>query len=237
MVASTQLNQITEQTAQQPLVYMPLPPETDAASSGILVAFRLECAPGDAETIALFFRASDSDRSSDVLKREVLFTIPAVYRIGNRSRALSREVQGLPDPLDVMLSMNEHAGFLGVAMALCNELACRFGSSRVSLGWKEGEYIRLQALSNTEKFDRKMVIVQALEVLMEECMDQDEELLLPEPEGSTAVLREHKNFAARQGVMNIVSLPLRLEQSVVAVLTCERDKPFVADEIRGSSLF
>ncbi len=233
MISSTLLNQVTEQAALQPLVYMPLPPEKDAASSGILVAFRLECAPDDAETIALFFRASDSDRSSDVLKREVLFTIPAVYRMSSTTRALSREVQGLPDPLDVMLSMNEHAGFLGVAMALCNELAYRFSSSRVSLGWKEGEYIRMQALSNTEKFDRKMLIVQALEVLMEECMDQDEELLLPEPEGSTAVLREHKNFAARQGVTSIVSLPLRLEQNVVAVLACERDKPFAADEIRS----
>ena len=237
MVDSTLLNQVVEQTVQQPLVYLPLSPDNDAAASGILVAFRLECTPDDAETIALFFRTTDqtteSDRSSDVLKREVLFNIPAAYRTGSTTRALSRDVQGMPDPLDVMLSMNEHAGFLGVAMALCNELAYRFSASRVTLGWKEGEYIRLQALSNTEKFDRKMAVVQALEVVMEECLDQDEELLLPEPAGSTAVLREHKNFAARQGVTNMVSLPLRIEQSAVAVLTCERDKPFSADEIRS----
>ena len=226
---------LAEKTLQSPVVYY-FPQDANAPdNSGVLLCFRLQCAPEDGETIALFFRASgsDSDRAGDQLKRELLFDIPASYKMSRTDRALLHERQGMPDPLDVMLSMNEHSGFVGAAMALCNELAYRFNSSRVSLGWKEGEYVRLQALSHTEKFDRKMGVVQALEVVMEECMDQDAEILLPEYEGSSTVSREHRNFAARQGLTAMLSLPLRLEQKVVAVLSCEREKPFSAEEIRS----
>jgi len=224
---------LAQNTLQSALVYSFPESDPESGNTGVFITFRLQCQEPDAEMMALFYRASDTDRSNDQLKRELLFDIPAAYKSNRTKRAIVHEGPGMPDPLDVMLSMNEHTGFLGAAMALCNELAYRFSCSRVTLGWKEGEYIRLQALSHTEKFDRKMGIVQSLEVLMEECMDQDEELLLPEPEGTSTVVREHKNFAARQGVPAILSLPLRLEQSVVAVLTCERDTPFSGEEIRS----
>jgi hypothetical protein len=58
---------------------------------------------------------------------------------------------------------------------------------------------------------------------MEECVDQDEEILWPSPEGITTVARDHEKFAADQKSGNLCSIPLRLDGKVVAVLTCERN--------------
>lgn len=206
------------------------------APSGELLSFRLHSSIEDGEMMALLYFAEgiERDRNQDQLKRELLFDIPASYRMLRKERLQAEPVRhGQPDPLDVMLCVNEHTGFLSASMALCNELASRYRCSRVTLGWKEAEYVRLQAVSNTERFDQKMSIVQSLELVMEECLDQDEELLLPEIEGNRAVVREHRGFMARQGVQALLSLPLRIEHQVVAVLSCERDTPFTADEVRG----
>jgi biotin carboxyl carrier protein len=67
-----------------------------------------------------------------------------------------------------------------------------------------------------------MAAAQLLEAAMEECVDQDEEIVWPAPEGFTTVARDHEKFAADQKAGNMASLPLRLDGEVVAVLTCER---------------
>jgi hypothetical protein len=92
----------------------------------------------------------------------------------------------------------------------------------VSLGWLEGGYVHLRAMSRTEQFDRQMGAAQLLEAAMEECLDQDEEILWPKPEGSAAVARDHEKFSNDQKSSNLASIPLRLDGKVVAVLTCER---------------
>ena len=70
-----------------------------------------------------------------------------------------------------------------------------------------------------------MAAAQALEVAMEECVDQDEEILWPAAEGTNTVARDHEKFAAEQKSGHVCSLPLRLEGKVVGVLMCERAEP------------
>src|SRR6185437_5767632 len=93
---------------------------------------------------------------------------------------------------------------------------------RASLGWLDGGYIRLLAMSRTEQFDRQMSAAQALEKAMEECLDQDEEILWPAVEGANSVTRNHETFSQEQKSGNVCSIPLRLDGKAVAVLTCER---------------
>lgn len=250
---SAQLAELATTAKQTAVAYAPLPEQlgttlqhavstaaeqssekkADNISGNTLLAFHLHTESADGEIMALLWRAHDSAalRNGDLLKRELLVDLPLQYRQSNTTRPLT---SATPESLDVVLSMNEHTTFTGAAMSLCNELAFRLSCSRVSIGWKDGEYIRLQAVSHTEKFDRKMSVARALEVVMEECFDQDEELLVPEVAGtSTTIIREHRAFVAKQGVGAILSLPLRLGNEVVAVLSCERDKPFSADDIRS----
>jgi multidrug efflux pump subunit AcrA (membrane-fusion protein) len=135
--------------------------------------------------------------------------------------------------LDLNVPVNDATQFLSAALAFCNGVATRFRCERASLGWLEGGYIRLRAMSRTEQFDRQMAAAQALEVAMEECVDQDEEILFPPPEGATTAARDHEKFAAEQKSGNLCSIPLQLDGKVVGVLTCERQNAaFTAVELQ-----
>jgi hypothetical protein len=88
-------------------------------------------------------------------------------------------------------------------------------------------------MSRTEKFDRHMSAVKALESVMEEALDQDEEIVWPAPEGSPQVARDHEAFSREQGAKHLCSLPLRVDDKVVGVVTCDRqDAPFGEVDLR-----
>ncbi len=136
--------------------------------------------------------------------------------------------------LDLLAVVNSHKKFAPASMALVNEAAARFRASRVTLGWLSRPYIKVVAVSGTEKFERKMQVVQLLEAAMEECRDQDEELLWPAVPGIDAVVRDHQAYAKQCGSHALLSVPLRYDGEVVAVLTLEREAEVFDDmEARG----
>ncbi len=124
--------------------------------------------------------------------------------------------------LDLMVPVNAEKRFIAALLALCNGVAARLGCDRTSVGWIEGGYVRLKAISRTEKFDRQMAAAQALEAVMEECADQDEEILWPMPDGAGVVARDHEKFAKEHNAGHLCTVPLRVDSKVVAVLACER---------------
>ena len=135
--------------------------------------------------------------------------------------------------LDLLAAVNTETRFLAAALAFCNGLATGLACDRVSLGWLGGGYVKLRAISRTEKFNRQMEAAQALEAAMDECLDQDEELLWPAPEGANVVARDHEKFSREQKVPHLCSLPLRVEGKAAAVLMCERAAtPFTPLEVQ-----
>ena len=113
-------------------------------------------------------------------------------------------------------------GFESAAMALCNEMAARTGASRISLGWKKGDYVRLVALSHTEQFDKKQELVVELEKVMEECLDQEEPVhFVPGGEGTDNVSRAAATFSQTHGGHAILSLPLRRQAEICGVVVLE----------------
>jgi hypothetical protein len=88
-------------------------------------------------------------------------------------------------------------------------------------------------MSHTEHFSRKMEAVQYIESAMEECLDQDVEILSPLPDESAYVSRATDRLAERHGPLAVLSLPLRRHGEVTGVLTLERSpqKAFGLDEI------
>jgi multidrug efflux pump subunit AcrA (membrane-fusion protein) len=108
----------------------------------------------------------------------------------------------------------------------------------VSLGFLKGRYVQLKALSHTEKFSRKMKLVRDIEAAMEECFDQDVEILYPPFPEAAYVSRATAELARLHGPVAIVSLPLRRSGKVTGVVTMERPKdlPFVVDEVESLRL-
>jgi len=132
-----------------------------------------------------------------------------------------------------MVAMDEQSRFRGCAMAVCNEIAARWDCDRVSLGLLKGRYVRIEGLSHTEKFTRKMQLVQDIESAMEECLDQDIEILHPAPPEASFVNRATGELSVRHGPTMILSLPLRRGDEPVGVLTVERapNHPFEIEEV------
>ena len=147
---------------------------------------------------------------------------PELYQTNLGVHQAKVDVEKFAKVLDLMVPVNAEKHFLSAAMALCNGLASSIKCDRVSLGWLDGGYIRLQAISRTESFDRRMSAAQGLEAAMEECLDQDEEVIWPAPADSSTVTRDHEKFGKDQSVGLLCSVPLRVDEKPVAVLMCER---------------
>ena len=148
------------------------------------------------------------------------------------------DFQRLRAAMEILSTVNEQQRFAGAVMALCNEAASRWECQRVSLGFLEGRYVRAKAMSHTEKFSRKMKLVQAVEAAAEECLDQDVELVHPAPPDTTNVTRATTELGTRHGPHAVVSLPLRRRGSPVAVMTLERaaERPFGLAEVEAMRL-
>ncbi len=143
------------------------------------------------------------------------------------------ELERLKSAMETLTAINAPAHFIAASMALCNELASRWKAERVGVGFLRGRYVRLQALSHTEKITRHMQLVQDIEAAMEECLDQDLEVLFPPTTDASYVYRSAEKLSNKHGPNSVCSLPLRRSGEVVAVLTVERkaERPLSLEEI------
>lgn len=127
-----------------------------------------------------------------------------------------------------------NAGTMGAIF--CDELARRFGCTRVSIGLVLRESIRLIAVSGSDSVDRRGQAAVLIENAMEECADQDIEVLYPSPAelehepSSRRVTRAHAELSRTFGPTALLSLPLRVEGDLVGVALLERpaNDPFPA---------
>jgi len=152
----------------------------------------------------------------------------------------------------LIASINGAPNFKGATMQASNDLMRQLQLDRVAIGWThglgrrgEGERVRVVALSDTEHLDRRMAMVQKLEMAMDECLDQEQAVLYPPPperEASTvgpdavapgtvgepadvllsqAVVHAHKGLAGGDAQLRVASVPLRAGEDIVGVLTVE----------------
>ena len=221
--ARTQFTSQLEAIAERGLAGNYVDP-SDAAAGIFIVAVRLKSLRAEDEMVfaTQLKGASEAAARESLMRLSLISDVPVAYQQNLASQKARHDVEKFAAVLDLNVPVNEAIRFLPAALAFCNGIATRFRCDRASLGWIEGGYIRLRAISRTEQFDRQMAAAQLLEAAMEECVDQDEEILWPEPEGMTTAARDHEKFAAALKAGNIASVPLRLEGKVVAVLTCER---------------
>lgn len=133
--------------------------------------------------------------------------------------------------LDTSLQ-GQSAEAMGSLMA--HELMRRFGCLRVSIGLIRRGRVRIAAVSGADELDRRGAAVEALEAAMEECADQDVEIMYPPPlaaendPGERRVTRAHEALSTKFGPSSMLSLPLRVDGDLVGVVLLERsaEDPF-----------
>ncbi|NIA06444.1 MAG: HlyD family efflux transporter periplasmic adaptor subunit [Actinobacteria bacterium] len=194
----------------------------------------------DTRGLAAFFVKASNPASLAVSRERLELTISLLSLYEMRLTLQQRQVslQRLRTAMETLSVINDQDRFAAAAMAFCNEIASRWQCERVSLGFLKGRYVHLRAMSHTEKFSRKMKLIQDIESAMEECLDQDVEIVHPAENGSSYVSRSAGELSKRHGPTAIVSLPLRKGGGVIGVVTAERsvDEPFSLDQIESLRL-
>lgn len=182
--------------------------------------------------------SSQAERKAATTLLRLMQDTPAVCVAHSSVQNLQVKLSQFSSVMDLTALLNAQSRFMAVAMTLCNELAARHKCDRVCLGWLDHEYVRLQAISHTERFEKKMEAVKSIEQTMEEALDQDEIIFWPAPEADTRITTDHARYADAQKVKFLCSVPLRLNGQPLGVLTCERNtEAFPEDEQRLLTLY
>jgi multidrug resistance efflux pump len=169
---------------------------------------------------------------------ELTVSLLSLYEMRLTLQRRQFDLRRLRMAMETLSAVNEQSRFAGASMAACNEIAARWNCQRVSIGFPKGRYVQLAAMSHTEKFSRRMRLIQNIEAAMEECWDQNVEVVYPAHPQATYVSRMSGELSHRYGPGCLVSLPLRRGEEVVGVLTAERaaERPFDPDELEALRL-
>ncbi|MBW1765760.1 MAG: efflux RND transporter periplasmic adaptor subunit [Deltaproteobacteria bacterium] len=239
-VLKDRMEEIADATSYQGYAWENAGSKGTTDADGVVMGVRLDLEEEGHVGVAVFFLENNAGSLLEevITRLKLVADIPAVYQMGRVARQAKSDVVQFAEALDLMILLNAEKRYMAAAMTFCNELASRYRCDRVSLGWLKGAYVRLQVISHMERFEKKMDAVQTLEATMEEAFDQDEEILWPRPEGSQFVVRDHEAFSREQGSRYIVSLPVRLDDNPVGVVTCERSNDsFSEEDVRGLRVF
>jgi len=158
---------------------------------------------------AFLVESSDPEvLSASRLRLELTLSLLSLYEMRLTLQRRQFDLHRMRLAMEVLSASTSPTSFAGSGMALCNEIAARWQAHRVGLGFLKGRYVQVKALSHTEKFSRKMKLVQDVEAAMEECLDQDVEIIFPPDKESTYAAGPAGN-CHRQGPSCMLLLPLR----------------------------
>ncbi len=174
-------------------------------------------------------------RSKDAIRSTLAMAeVLTGYVHGHAARSALRRTQTASFAFDLatrlIASINTAPNFKGACLQLVNELSKQFGLDRVALGWVKNDTVRTQAISDTEFFDRRMAMMVKLEAAMDECLDQEQPVVFPQPaaEGpggdvllAQAIVHSHRELAAGNAKLKLCSLPLRIDDDIVGVVLLE----------------
>ncbi|MEX0777316.1 MAG: HlyD family efflux transporter periplasmic adaptor subunit [Phycisphaeraceae bacterium] len=155
--------------------YPPLP------EMSLLVVPLLQTGPARLVCALLSPRDNGADRASVVEALRISAVMLDLYQARATTAKQAVSIDALSRGMEVLAQVGGHDRFAAAAMATANTLAAMYGAARVSLGVVRRGQMRIEAMSHTEKIVRKTRLVRDLVAVMEECADQDVEILHPLP--------------------------------------------------------
>src|SRR5262249_54540876 len=132
--------------------------EDDESSGAFTIGMRLKMLRAEDEVVLIcqLIDFTESAARDSLARLSLAADTPSLYQAHLASRQAQADVEKFATVLDLMVPVNAERRFLASLIALTNAVATRFVCDRVSVGWQEGGYIKLKAMSRTEKFDRQM---------------------------------------------------------------------------------
>lgn len=145
------------------------------------------------------------------------------------------EKKRLTTALEVAALALEEERYHGAATAAVTDLATRMNCDRVSIGFVEGNQVKVHALSHSSQFVKRMNLIRSIGMAMGESVDQQAVLVYPEPEQAQhRVLHAHEQLVRAHGTAAVCTVPfLQRDGSPGGALTFERAvaEPFDAETV------
>jgi multidrug resistance efflux pump len=206
---------------------------TTQAAEKTVLALRIDVGPQEISPVLLLDLGSTSPLPPATSTLLLIAAIPSVFQVTRQYRQARADIVFFAEMMKLVGAITEDAAFGLAAMRLCNETATLLQCSQVSLGWDRGQGMHIQAISHLDEFEQSAGVVRDLEAVMDECADQDSEILWPMGAAKTQfITRSHEFYVGERKIGAILTLPLRRDQQVVGALCCERlQQPFSEEEI------
>jgi len=146
----------------------------------------------------------------------ILAAFEATHAAAEHEQSVSR----LTRVLDLGLIVGEAAHFDKAALAVCNEVASQLDATRVTLGWKEKDFVKLVAASHGGRVRNDTELAGALSRAMDEALLQERELSYP-ADDEPGINEQHAAYSRVRGGCRLLSIPLRQRDRGYGVLTIE----------------
>ena len=133
------------------------------------------------------------------------------------------EHQPLVTVLELITASLEHESFQASATSVATELASLLNCERVSVGFLNGKYIQVRALSHSVDFAKKSQLIQSLGLAMDEAMEQKSSVVYPPlDDKAVQIVRCHQKHLSEQGGGSVCTIPFCNQGVVLGALTLER---------------
>jgi RND family efflux transporter MFP subunit len=182
----------------------------------------VECAP-----------ASESRRQQQL--HQLRWGCSGIEAILRRELSLDeqRTRERLIATLDLVASALIEDEFDSAAQALATDLAIRLDCDRVSIGFVQDRTTQVVAVSHSAEFGKRMNLIRAIGMAMDEALDQKSIMVLPLRDGEVLITRDHEALARQFGSTCILTVPFSVGDSTAGAVTFERPKtrPFDPDTV------
>jgi len=180
-------------------------PHGDPTAPGARVALPLS--GRDDLWLVLLLAPAQLERANELLLRARLVAdLGMEADAGGEARpVVSAEV------LQLIAEVQTQKRFQTAALALVNGLVRHNpGIDLALLGWRDSAYVKVQALSHFDRFERRTEWIRLLEAAQEEAADQDRSIVFPVETGASGVLvlQAHRQLLAHSGAKGILTIPL-----------------------------
>lgn len=125
--------------------------------------------------------------------------------------------------LELALTALDQDTLLGAAQALCTEIAVRLEAERVSLGLVEGKHCKVLAMSHTAQFAAESNYSRLLAAAMDEAIDQNNLVLLPNNLGrdSAPVTWVNRELQSASDAAGLCTVPFQHGEDFAGAIVIE----------------
>ncbi|MFT7227615.1 MAG: multidrug resistance efflux pump [Methylophilaceae bacterium] len=152
-----------------------------------------------------------------------------------REQSLGEQVtrERLVATLDLVASTLIEDGFEPAANTLATDLAIRLDCDRVGIGFVRNKNAQVVAISHSGQFGKRMNLIYAIGMAMDEALDQKSIILLPERVDETLVTRSHVALTRENGSGSVLTVPFVVGDFSTGAFTFERplNRPFSHEDI------